>query len=403
MDEGMLSQDEIDALLKVGEDNNSEDNEDELSVNDYLTDIEADTLGEIGNISIGSSATTLSTLLNEKVKITTPTIDVIKKSEVMKQFPYEHVSVQVNYLEGFIGESMFVLKSEDAAIIADIMLGNDGSDPEEELTDIHLSAVQEVMNQMMGSAATSMSTIFEKRVNISPPSIELVDETGEPDVTKDIEEEVFVKVSFQLVVGNLIDSKIMQIIPFPFANELVDELMSVEKSSDSTEDKLEEEVVTREEVAAQEEIAATTLADEQASMSEQEQMPLKEEPDIRSSEGPKVIGGKVRGVSESIQRASFSEFEQTDIGEKGQRNLNMLLDIPLQVTVELGRTKKTVEDILDLSSGSIIELDKLAGEPVDILVNNKLIAQGEVVVIDENFGVRVTDIVSQTDRLMNLR
>src|SRR5690625_6588880 len=115
----------------------------------------------------------------------------------MKQFTYEHVSVQVNYLAGFIGESMFVLKSEDAAIIADIMLGNDGSDPEEELTDIHLSAVQEVMNQMMGSAATSMSTIFEKRVNISPPSIELVDETGEPDVTKDIEEEVYVKVSFR--------------------------------------------------------------------------------------------------------------------------------------------------------------------------------------------------------------
>src|SRR5690625_1919008 len=294
MDEGMLSQDEIDALLKVGEDNNSEDNEDELSVNDYLTDIEADTLGEIGNISIGSSATTLSTLLNEKVKITTPTIDVIKKSEVMKQFPYEHVSVQVNYLEGFIGESMFVLKSEDAAIIADIMLGNDGSDPVEELTDIHVSAVQEVMNLMMGAAATSMSTIFEKRVNISPPSIELVDETGEPDVTKDIEEDVFVKVSFQLVVGDLIDSQIMQIIPFPFANELVDELMNVEKSSDSTEDKLEEEVVIREEVAAQEEIAATTLADEQASMSEQEQMPLKEEPDI---------------------------------GEKGQKKLNMLLDI----------------------------------------------------------------------------
>src|SRR5690625_2798753 len=166
MDEGMLSQDDIDALLKVGEDNNSEDNEDELSVNDYLSDIDADTIGEIGNISIGSSATTLSTLLNEKVKITTPTIDVIKKSEVMKQFPYEHVSVQVNYLEGFIGESMFVLKSEDAAIIADIMLGNDGSDPEEELTDIHLSAVQEVMNQMMRSEERRIGKEYRRTVTI---------------------------------------------------------------------------------------------------------------------------------------------------------------------------------------------------------------------------------------------
>src|SRR5690625_6286989 len=121
---------------------------------------------------------------------------------------------------------------------------------------------------------------------------------------------------------------------------VVYEYKNVDKSSESTVDKLKKEEIIRKEVAAKEEIAATTLADEQASMSEQEQMPLKEEPDIRSSEGPKVIGGKVRGVSESIQRASFSEFEQTDIGEKGQRNLNMLLDIPLQVTVELGKTKK---------------------------------------------------------------
>src|SRR5699024_3410213 len=99
---------------------------------------------------------------------------------------------------------------------------------------------------------------------------------------------------------------------------------------------------------------------------------------------------------------SFSEFKQTNISQQNQRNLDMLLDIPLRVTVELGRTKQKVENILDLSPGSIVELDKLAGEPVDVLVNDKLIAKGEVVVIDENFGVRVTDIVSQRDRIMKL-
>lgn len=387
MDDGMLSQDEIDALLKVS-DQSTEDEEEELAVSDYLTEIEADTLGEIGNISIGSSATTLSTLLNQKVEITTPTISVVKKKNLIDEFPYEHVNVQVNYLEGFIGESMFVLNSTDAAIIADIMLGGDGSEPETDLTDIHLSAVQEVMNQMMGTAATSMSTIFDKKVNISPPSLKLIDETGEPDVTKEIEEEVFVNVAFQLKVGNLIDSKIMQIIPFPFAHELVEELMGIGQE-------------------VEEETAATTVSFE-------ESLPRQEESKFDLSEGEflqenedsdeaRVVGGKVSGVNESIQPASFSEFDDVKAEARSHRNLEMLLDIPLQVTVELGRTKRSVEDILDLTSGSIIELDKLAGEPVDILVNNKLIAQGEVVVIDENFGVRVTDIISQTDRLMNLK
>lgn len=392
----MLSQAEIDALLNIGDDDNDNNNDhnDELSVNDYLTEIEADTLGEIGNISIGSSATTLSTLLNEKVEITTPTISVIRKKNLMEQFPYEHVNIQVNYLEGFIGESMFVLKSDDAAIIADIMLGGDGSDPDEELTDIHLSAVQEVMNQMMGSAATSMSTIFNKRVNISPPMIELIDETGEPDLTKEMEEEVFVKVSFQLKVGTLIDSKIMQIIPFPFAHELVAELMSAEEESEEISASVVEEAPVEEKIVSHE--------PEREELDQRPPGPLVDS-EKEGDREPKVIGGKVSNVSESVQPASFSEFEEVPTSPKSTRNLDMLLDIPLKVTVELGRTRRTVEDILDLSSGSIIELDKLAGEPVDILVNNKLIAQGEVVVIDENFGVRVTDIISQTDRLMNLK
>lgn len=387
MDDGMLSQDEIDALLQVSDSPKEEEKEEELAVSDYLTEIEADTLGEIGNISIGSSATTLSTLLNQKVEITTPTISVVKKKNLIDQFPFEHVNVQVNYLEGFIGESMFVLNSKDAAIIADIMLGGDGSEPEEDLTDIHLSAVQEVMNQMMGTAATSMSTIFDKKVNISPPSLDLVDETGEPDLTKEMEEEVFVNVAFQLKVGTLIDSKIMQIIPFPFAHELVEELMNTEQE-------------------VKEETAATTVLEEEPIVEKQTTPNVNRQDLTKENEytdEARVVGGKVSGVNESIQPASFSEFENVKADSQSHRNLDMLLDIPLKVTVELGRTKRSVEDILDLTSGSIIELDKLAGEPVDILVNNKLIAQGEVVVIDENFGVRVTDIISQTDRLMNLK
>lgn len=403
-DDGMLSQDEIDALLKVSENNDeeepSEENDqplDQLNVNDYLTTIEKDTLGEIGNISFGSSATTLSTLLNEKVEITTPTVSVIKKKDLLNEFPFEHVNIQVNYLEGFIGENMFVMKSEDAAVIADIMMDGDGQNPETHLGDIHLSAIQEVMNQMMGSAATSMSTIFNKRVNISPPSIELVDSTGEPDLKKEMDEEVFVQVSFQLKVGDLIDSKIMQIIPFPFAHELVEELFTM-KEDDHSEER--SEPTSEQKVVQESERQDPLIEDSSPSVGEKVNQTVKTK---KASQEQQLIGGNMDKNMNQIQTASFSEFEQVDLSQSEQQNLEMLLDIPLQITVELGRTHQTVKDILELSAGSIVELDKLAGEPVDILVNKKLIAQGEVVVIDENFGVRVTDVVSQTDRLMKLK
>src|SRR5690625_94083 len=242
MDNNNLSQDEIDALLAVSDDDkddsykkdNEYNTEEKSDVTDYLSSIEADALGEIGNISIGSSATTLSTLLNQKVSITTPTVSIIKKPELYESFSYEHVNVQVNYVEGFVGQNIFVVQSEDAAIISDIMLGGDGTNPDEELTEIHLSAVQEVMNQMMGSAATSMSTIFNKRVNISPPTIEYKEENHKERFAEDIDEERLEKVSFQLIIGDLIDSSIMQLIPFPFAYDLVEALLQSPEDRKST-------------------------------------------------------------------------------------------------------------------------------------------------------------------------
>src|SRR5690625_1238239 len=208
MTDGMLSQDEIDALLNV-----SIDEEDEGNDHSNLSDIEVDTLGEIGNISIGSSATTLSTLLNQKVEITTPEVSVITREELNEDYSFDQVNVQVKYMEGFSGQNIFIIKSADAAIISDIMLGGDGTSPEENLSDIHLSAVQEAMNQMMGAAATSMSTVFNKRVDISPPAIKLIKADDAKNTGPITNEEVFVKVSFQLKVGELIDSNIMQLIP----------------------------------------------------------------------------------------------------------------------------------------------------------------------------------------------
>ncbi len=377
--DGKLSQDEIDALLDVS---STEDDDNSSSItNDFLSTMEIDTLGEIGNISFGSSATTLSTLLKEKVEITTPEVSVIAQEE-LKNFTFEPVSVQVNYLEGFSGKNVFVIKAEDAAIISDIMLGGDGRNPSEELNEIHLSAVQEAMNQMMGAAATSMSTVFNKRVDISPPTIHLEDPEKESEKT--LGDDPFVKVTFQLKVGDLIDSTLFQLMPIHFAKELVDQLVSSEPS--------EEEV-------------ASTVMEEPASHKEYNDNYLEPEKNHSHAKDTKQFIGNHHPATEqsNVQQAEFSSFEPVTLNRTEQRNLDMLLDVPLKVTVELGRTKRTIKDILDLSQGSIVELDKLAGEPVDILVNEKRIATGEVVVIDENFGVRVTDILSQSDRLNKLK
>ncbi|WP_096269879.1 flagellar motor switch phosphatase FliY [Paucisalibacillus globulus] len=395
MSDGMLSQDEIDALLKIGADEDSDSNQSEqtnatLTMSDYLTTIEIDTLGEIGNISFGSSATTLSTLLNQKVEITTPKVDIISNNEKQDVFQFEHVSIQVNYVEGFTGKNVLIIKKDDAAVISDIMLGGTGQGPFGDLNEIHLSAVQEAMNQMMGAAATSMSTVFEKRVDISPPSIS---QARVGDSAEKSTDDVCVKVSFQLKVGDLIDSNIMQLMPVQFAKQLVEELLHLNQGSQMESavavEPLEKPFMYQENIQPE------------ATMMEQSQVLSNTQ--FTSQSEPQMVGNTASLNKTNIQGAEFSSFEPQEPIVNQHRNLDMLLDIPLKVTVELGRTKRSVKDILDLTSGSIIELDKLAGEPVDILVNEKLIAQGEVVVIDENFGVRVTDIISQSDRLLKLK
>ncbi|WP_224771175.1 flagellar motor switch phosphatase FliY [Metabacillus idriensis] len=373
MSNGMLSQDEIDALLKGTDSNDEEDYT--IDTKDYLDDMEKDAIGEIGNISFGSSATALSTLLQQKVEITTPTVSVVQRQRISDEFPHPYVAIEVNYTEGFIGSNLLVIKQSDAAIIADLMIGGNGEIDDSSLDDIMISAVQEAMNQMMGSAATSMSTIFNKKVDISPPSIELLDIKEGEGTGAFPKEDLFLKVAFRLKVGLLIDSEIMQLLPLQFGKDLVEELMNPKQQA-ATIEAIEEEVQIE---------SAPAYSEKQRSYAPK--------PAQQRNESPPV----------DVKPAEFSSFESVPMYQNEMKNLDMLLDIPLQVTVELGRTKRSVKEILELSSGSIIELDKLAGEPVDILINNKIVAQGEVVVIEENFGVRVTDILSQSERLNKLK
>ena len=385
MSDGILSQEDIEALISGNtlEDNTvSSDNND--SVGNYLTELEQDALGEIGNISFGSSATALSALLGQKVDITTPTVSVVEKSQLEEEFIQPYVAIKVEYTEGLTGMNLLVIKQSDAAIIADLMLGGDGTEPNPDLGEIHLSAVQEAMNQMMGSAATSMSTVFNMKVDISPPTIDLLDiqlDTGAEIIPQT---DPLIKVAFSLQVGDLIDSEIMQLLPFEFGKDIVSSLIGNDAEEEAAAAVAEMPPVVKEEPQA---VPRQSNVENKDSGS----APIQAAPPAQKK--PQV----------QVQEAQFASFESPSLTKAESNNLDMLLDIPLQVTVELGRTKRSIKEILEMSSGSIIELDKLAGEPVDILVNNRLIANGEVVVIDENFGVRITDILSQTERLKNLR
>ena len=402
----MLSQDEIDALLKGTED--IDEGVSSFSMADYLSAMELDALGEIGNISFGSSATALSTLLNQKVDITTPTVTIIEKGQIAEEFPQPYVAIQVRYTEGFSGINMLVIKQSDAAIIADLMLGGDGLNPSDLLGEIQLSAVQEAMNQMMGSAATSMSTIFSKKVDISPPSVDLLNFLNGEGEDAIPNEDLFAKISFRLRVGDLIDSSIMQLLPLEFAKGLVDELLNGPGETEPAELQKEmEQVATNQPYStpAQEPAQSQNPISNQSAHDPYAQVPYQAQQTYQMPNEPQHFGAPSasNGKPVNVQPASFTSFQPYQLQESETKNLSMLMDIPLQVTVELGRTKRSVKEILELSSGSIIELDKLAGEPVDILVNSRLIAKGEVVVIDENFGVRVTDIMSQSDRLKKIR
>jgi len=376
MNDGFLSQEEIDALLR-GDQLTSPAQPD-------LSDMEKDALGEIGNISMGSAATTLSILLGRRVSITTPRVSISSLSAIQEQYPIPYLVIEVGYTQGIVGTNLLAMREQDALIIADLMMGGDGSNPPTELNELYMSAVGEAMNQMMGSTATSMSTVFKKKIDIAPPKVNVIDFAVDSSITGTIPaEEPIVRVSFRMEVEDLIDSEIMQIISVNVAKEMGESLMNAVQPAAS-------------QTAAA--VAAPAPAPRAAAAPQQQADPA-------PAYGQPLAMAKPQAQPQPnvpVQPVQFAPLKPSGIPVIDP-NIALIMDVPLQVTVELGRTRKLIREILELSPGSVVELDKLAGEPVDILVNGKLIAKGEVVVIDENFGVRVTDIVSPIERASNLQ
>ena len=397
MSDDMISQEEIDALLSGGGGDDAPADDaaasDDASAagasptGDTITDMERDALGEIGNISMGGAATTLSVLLGRKVSITTPTVSISNMSQLKEKYPIPFLVVEVGYSIGIEGNNVLCIQAKDAAIIADLMMGNDGTNPDEELSEIHMSAVSESMNQMMGSVATSLSSMFNKKVDITPPVVTLVDLGTEEVVSKLLDKaDPIVQASFRMEVDGLIDSEIMQLLPLDVAREMVDALMNQQPDVDNEEEAIAAAAAPPPAAPAAAPASAPAAAAAAPASNGYGAQPM--QPHVASNV--------------PVQSAQFTPLSTVPV-QVNDANIGLILYVPLQVNVELGRTNKSIKEILDLTKGSIVELDKLAGETVDIMVNGKYLAKGEVVVIDENFGVRITEIVSPLERAARLQ
>lgn len=497
--DGMLSQDEINALLQgmdlsdtadgsdaaaPAPESSTADNNDNGNVTDtkptiedgeVLTDVEKDAIGEVANISMGSSATTLYSLVNRKVNITTPVVTLATWKTLLDSYEKPCVFIQIKYTQGLDGTNILVLKEHDVKVITDLMMGGDGTNTDGELGELHLSAISEAMNQMMGSAATSLSTLLQTVIDISPPESSLFDLTEVKD-GKEIAPFLggtFVKIAFRMQIDDLVDSSIMQLYPIDFAKKLVETFINTQMSSlDGTAE--EQSAQVKDSAPTQNMQGSAAMADgtdhmtqsgmdgmgQQGpmNMNSMNQMGMNPMGNMGMNQmgntpmgmnGMNQMGGMdmsqmgmnqmgmnqmgnmngmnpmgntpmgMNGMNQmgnmngmgmmnqmgmmgmpgqnvqnvNVQPAQFQSFSNDNTGMTGQENIGLIKDVPLEVTVELGRTTKSISEILDFSPGTIIELDRIAGEPIDVLVNGKFVAKGEVVVIEESFGVRITEII----------
>ena len=410
--DGMLSQEEINALLGSMSDDDNSQSADEtetvtdvpeaaetvaarVSRDDNLSPEEADALGEVANISMGTAATTLSVLVNNRVDITTPTVSYTTLEDIAKDSSTPCVFIYISYKAGLEGKNILVLKERDVKVITDLMMGGDGTNTEGELTDLHLSAICEAMNQMMGSASTSMSSMINDVVDISPPTATRVDFAGEvSDELEELAGQTFALVSFRMVIGDLVDSQIMQLYPLEFARTIYQRFLG----SPAMEDKVAEDMAQSQSVAQP--APQQVVQPQPQPQSAPQPAPTVQQPVMNNgmamAPAQQPMYATMPAPDVNIQPAQFQSFSQVpDLSGIAPENIDLIMDVPLEVTVELGRTSKSIKEILDFSPGTIIELDKLAGEPVDVLVNGKFVAKGEVVVIEESFGIRVTEIIKE--------
>ncbi|MFA5527167.1 MAG: flagellar motor switch phosphatase FliY [Peptostreptococcales bacterium] len=369
MSDTFLSQEEINSLLQ---------REARLKEMPDLSDSEKDILGEVGNISMATSATTLSTLLNKSVAITTPRVEIMTMEKIINKLLTPYVILQVQFEKGLHGNNILMMSIKDASIIANLMMGLDGSTyNDEDLSELEMSAVSEAMNQMIGSASTAVSTMLNRRVDINPPITQLKKTDEEITINGILPESTIVCSHFNLKIEGLIDSEIMQVYSMETAKDIAESMLRLigektKKEIPATDSFLEEPLQTP------------------------PQMPPQTPPQMPPQTPPQM------SAQMHIQKPEFTELTPGHLKNE-MRNIDLILDVPLEISVILGKTQRSIKDVLSLEPGSIVELNKYAEEPLDIFANGKLVARGEVVVLDEKFGIRINTIISAQDRVKSLK
>ena len=409
--------------------------------------MELDAIGEIMNISLGSSATAVSNMLDHRVDITTPSISVVKASEFSIGDLEPAIGIEIRYVSGLKGSNIMLLKKSDIKMIVDILMGSETPDEEFELNDLTVSAVCEVMNQMMGAASTALSDFLGYPVNISTPqSFELNDMDRFKKEHFGSDDETLVVVRFMLSIENMLKSEFVNVMSVDLARELLagfemnfgvmpsDDSASAPKSAPAPQaapapapqpapqpapaPQPTPEAASSNRVMSQEEIermlsgmnggqaqqAPTQPAPVQQAPVQQapvQQAPVQQAP-VQQVPVQQPVWQTPEPKRINATPVTLPALDVEDrIGKEQADNLELIMSVPLEISVEIGRTRRKVEDILAFSKGSLVVLDKLAGDQVDLFVNGLCVAKGDVVVIDDNFGIRITEVLKHSE-LLNL-
>lgn len=368
-----------------------------------FSDMERDVIGEVMNISLGSSATSLSTLLGKRVEITVPTVNVIDA----KDFSYENlepaIGVEINYIEGLNGINLMIWKRSDAKTIIEILMDKEIPDEEFEMDEINTSAICEVMNQMMGSAATALSDFLGKTINISTPIAYEIDDKTEFKNKYFTEDDVIVAVSFELFIEGSVQSQFINVMPVPLSREIISGFLKGSRASEASERSKNDNVPDTAETSINNEDEIDTGEDNreedlQENESKEDKQHTYTEP-VKAKMPKKKIQKKRQQSPVSVKPVKLDTFddEEETMSEEQLSNLEMIMSVPLEISVEIGKAKRQIKDILEFSKGTIVELDRQAGALVDIIVNGQLIAKGEVVVVNDNFGVRIVEIIKKEE------
>lgn len=435
-----------------------------------------DAIGEIFNISLGSSATAVSNMLARRVDITTPTVSVVSAKDFTLGDLQPAIGVKIDYVAGLSGSNIMLLKRSDVRAIVDILMGSTTKDEDFEINELNMSAICEVMNQMMGAASTAMSDFLNRMVNISTPQafeIGSLDEFVEKYFPSN---GMLVVVRFKFSVEDAVESEFMSALSMDLVRELLKgfgiegedvgmgaepepepaaqpaaaaepELSSGSGASLSQEEieklmaqNFAEEQAAQQNASPQPAVSAEQPAQPQVAATPAPQQPVAAAP-AQQTPVQQPVAQAQQGVPQAMPQMSpemqqqyaampyppygmqmpyppmyymppqqqaapepktikttkpaMPKFEEhaTSLNEEQESNLDLLMSVPVDVAVEIGRTRRRVKDILNYTKGSLVVLDRLAGDRADLYVNGKCIAKGDIVVVDDNFGLRIAEII----------